>query len=88
MAQGLDNVSIFGKLLAALSFPMNERSILARKVALIEDIVGEVSDMLKPDALVQADALSRDLGVRRVDIVVGKPQCGWRILCGSINIGR
>lgn len=66
-------MNILSKLLAALGLPVDEGSVVRRKIALGKDKVGKVSEVLKPDTLVQANALNGDLGSRIVNIVVSEP---------------
>lgn len=73
VTQDISNMNVLSKLLAALGLPVNERPVVRREVSLGKDVVGKMSKMLKLDALVQADALGRDLGGRTVHVVISEP---------------
>ena len=73
MWQSLNDVGIFSKLLSTLGFPINKGSVEPRKVPLGKDMVGEMSNLLQLDTLVQADSLDRDSGSRGMDIAICEP---------------
>ncbi len=73
VTQDINHMQVFGEFLTTLGLPVDKRPVMRRDVTLGEDMVGEVSEMLKLDALVQANALGRDLGSRRMDIIVREP---------------
>lgn len=66
-------MNILSKLLAALGLPVDKGSVMRREIALGKNKVGKVSEVLKPDTLVQANALNGDLGSRIMNIVVSEP---------------
>jgi len=86
MSQSLGDVSIFSKPHATLGLPINERPVGRRKVTLSENVVGEMSNLLQLDILVQTDSLSGDFGGRGINIAVCEPQGSRNVLCESINI--
>jgi len=73
MCQSLNDIGIFSKLLSVLGFPINKGSVEPRKVSLSKDVVGEMSNLLQLDTLVQADSLYGDSGSRGMDIAICEP---------------
>jgi len=73
MCKSLDHVSIFSELHTTLGFPINKRSVGPRKVPLSENVIGEMSNFLQFDVLVQADSLDSDSSSWGMDIAVREP---------------